>query len=272
MTNHKNGSHGNRSAMLLPGLDGKRVVVTAGASGIGFAIAKLLHEQGVWVAVCDIDTSALDKASLDLGGCIAEQADVSDNSAVEAFFCKVQNEFGGLDALVNNAGIAGPTGNLEDLSPDDWRRCIDVCLTSQFLCSRQAIPMIKASGGGTIVNMASAAAKHGYAYRTPYSAAKFGVVGLTQSLAKELGPDNIRVNAVLPGIIEGPRMEGVIRDRAEATGVNIDSMRNTYLKNISLRRMTPPKDVATTVAFLVSDLGFNLSGQLLGVDGNVETL
>ena len=214
MTNHKNGSNGNPSAMLLPGLDGKRVAVTAGASGIGFAIAKLFHEQGVRVAICDIDSAALDKASLDLGGCIAEKADVSDNSAVEAFFYKVQNEFGGLDALVNNAGIAGPTGNLEDLSPDDWRRCIDVCLTGQFLCARQAIPMIKASGGGAIVNMASAAAKHGYAYRTPYSAAKFGVVGLTQSLAKELGPDNIRVNAVLPGIIEGPRMEGVIRDRA----------------------------------------------------------
>jgi NAD(P)-dependent dehydrogenase (short-subunit alcohol dehydrogenase family) len=272
MTKHKNGPNENRSAMLLPGLNGKRVVVTAGASGIGFAIAELLHEQGVRVAICDIDPAALDKASLDLAGCIAEQADVSDNSAVEAFFYKVQNEFGGLDALVNNAGIAGPTGNLEDLSPDDWRRCIDICLTGQFLCSRQAIPMIKASGGGAIVNMASAAAKHGYAYRTPYSAAKFGVVGLTQSLAKELGPDNIRVNAVLPGIIEGPRMEGVIRDRAEATGVNIDAMRNTYLKNISLRRMTSPKDVATTVAFLVSDLGFNLSGQSLGVDGNVETL
>ena len=272
MTKHKSGPNENRSAMLLPGLNGKRVVVTAGASGIGFAIAELLHEQGVRVAICDIDPAALDKASLDLAGCIAEQADVSDNSAVEAFFYKVQNEFGGLDALVNNAGIAGPTGNLEDLSPDDWRRCIDICLTGQFLCSRQAIPMIKASGGGAIVNMASAAAKHGYAYRTPYSAAKFGVVGLTQSLAKELGPDNIRVNAVLPGIIEGPRMEGVIRDRAEATGLNIDAMRNTYLKNISLRRMTSPKDVATTVAFLVSDLGFNLSGQSLGVDGNVETL
>ena len=272
MTNHKNGTNGNRPAMLLPGLNGKRVVVTAGASGIGFAIAELLHKQGVRVAICDIDRAALDKASLDLAGCIAEQADVSDTSEVEAFFYKVQNEFGGLDALVNNAGIAGPTGNLEDLSPDDWRRCIDVCLTGQFLCARQAIPMIKASGGGAIVNMASAAAKHGYAYRTPYSAAKFGVVGLTQSLAKELGPDNIRVNAVLPGIIEGPRMEGVIRDRAEATGVNIDAMRNTYLKSISLRRMTSPKDVATTVAFLVSDLGFNLSGQSLGVDGNVETL
>ena len=131
---------------------------------------------------------------------------------------------------------------------------------------------LEASSPRPLGETASAAAKHGYAYRTPYSAAKFGVIGLTQSLAKELGPDNIRVNALLPGIIEGPRMEGVIRDRAEATGVNIDDMRNTYLKNISLRRMTSPKDVATTVAFLVSDLGFNLSGQSLGVDGNVENL
>ena len=120
--------------------------------------------------------------------------------------------------------------------------------------------------------MGSAASKHGYAYRTPYSAAKFGVIGLTQSLAKELGPDNIRVNAVLPGIVEGPRMERVIRDRAEATGVSYDAMQDEYLKNISLRRMVSLDDVAATVAFLISDAGANLSGQSLAVDGNVETL
>lgn len=260
------------SDMRLPGLAGRRVVITAGAGGIGFAIARRLHEQGARVAICDIDDDALKRASDALGGCIAEQADVSDDAAVVAFFEKVSDGLGGLDALVNNAGIAGPTGNLEDLSPDEWRRCIDICLTGQFLCARQAIPMIKASGGGALVNMASAAAKHGYAYRTPYSAAKFGVIGLTQSLAKELGPDNIRVNAVLPGIVEGPRMDGVIRARAEATGVSFEAMREEYLKNISLRRMVSPNDVATTVAFLISDLGANLSGQSLAVDGNVETL
>lgn len=260
------------SDMRLPGLAGRRVVITAGAGGIGFAIARRLHEQGARVAICDVDGHALKRASDALGGCIAEQADVSDDAAVVAFFERVSDGLGGLDALVNNAGIAGPTGNLEDLSPDEWRRCIDICLTGQFLCARQAIPMIKASGGGALVNMASAAAKHGYAYRTPYSAAKFGVIGLTQSLAKELGPDNIRVNAVLPGIVEGPRMDGVIRARAEATGVSFDAMREEYLKNISLRRMVSPNDVATTVAFLISDLGANLSGQSLAVDGNVETL
>lgn len=260
------------SSLRLPGLDGKRVVITAGAGGIGFAIARQLHSQGARVAICDVDTDALQRASQQLGDCIAEQADISDDDAVESFFGKVRTAFGGLDVLVNNAGIAGPTGNLEDLSPADWRRCIDICLTGQFLSARQAIPMFKASGGGSIVNMASAAAKHGYAYRTPYSAAKFGVIGLTQSLAKELGPNNIRVNAILPGIVEGPRMDGVIRDRAEATGTSFDAMREEYLKNISLRRMVSPDDVAATVAFLISDAGANLSGQSLAVDGNVETL
>ena len=120
--------------------------------------------------------------------------------------------------------------------------------------------------------MSSSAGKHGYAYRTPYSAAKFGVIGLTQSLAKELGPDNIRVNAVLPGIVEGPRMEKVIRDRADTAGTSYAEMKNDYLKNISMRRMVSPDDVAATVAFLISDAGANLSGQSLAVDGNVETL
>lgn len=272
MTNHSIEPSSAPPSILLPGLKGKRVVITAGAGGIGFSIARLLHSQGVQIAICDVDTDALFRASVEFEGCIAVEADVSDDKAVDAFFDAVQENFGGLDALVNNAGIAGPTGHLENLSPADWRRCIDVCLTGQFLSARRAIPLIKASGGGALVNMASAAAKHGYAYRTPYSAAKFGVIGLTQSLAKELGPDNIRVNAVLPGIVEGTRIEKVIRDRADATGVSYVAMKNDYLKNISMRRMVTPDDVAATVAFLISDAGANLSGQSLAVDGNVETL
>jgi len=260
------------AAMRLPGLDCKKIVITAGAGGIGFAIARLLHDQGAKIAICDVDADALRRASSALGDCLALQADVSDEGAVEAFFDAIGDTFGYLDALVNNAGIAGPTGSLEDLAPEDWRRCLDICLTGQFLCARQAIPMIKANGGGALVNMSSAAGKHGYAYRTPYSAAKFGVIGLTQSLAKELGPHNIRVNAVLPGIVDGPRMEAVIRDRAEATGVSFDTMRAQYLGRISMRRMVSAVDVAATVGFLISDAGTNLSGQSMAVDGNVEVL
>jgi len=134
------------------------------------------------------------------------------------------------------------------------------------------VPMLKAAGGGSIINMSSAAGRHGYAYRTPYSSAKFGIIGFTQSLAKELGPANIRVNAILPGIIEGPRMEGVIRDRAGQLGVAYEAMEKTYLDRVSLRRMTSPRDVAAMIGFLLSDAGINISGQAIGDDGNVETL
>lgn len=270
--NTPSGKAEDMSTMRLPGLSGQRVVVTAGAGGIGLAIAQQLHAQGARIAICDVDPAALQRSGAALGDCIAMQADVSDESAVDEFFDAVRDNLGGLDALINNAGIAGPTGKLEELSPQDWRRCVDICLTGQFLCARRAIPMLKASGGGAMVNMSSAAGKHGYAFRTPYSAAKFGVIGLTQSLAKELGPDNIRVNAILPGIVEGPRMDGVIKARAHATGVSFDVMRDEYLKKVSMRRMVTADDIAATVAFLISDAGANLSGQSLAVDGNVEAL
>lgn len=256
----------------LPGLKGQRVVVTAGANGIGLAVARLLHAQGARLAICDVDEAALTQACSELGDCLAMVADVSNADDVTAFFKEVESSLGGLDALINNAGIAGPTGGIETLSVDEWRRCIDICLTGQFLCARMAVPMLKAAGGGAIVGMSSAAGKHGYACRTPYSSAKFGVIGLTESLAKELGPDNIRVNAILPGIVAGPRMEGVIRDRAATQGISYDQMEADYLQKISLRRMVTMDDVAHTTAFLLSDAGANLSGQSLAVDGNVETL
>ena len=262
----------NQERLQLPGLAGKRIAITAGGAGIGLEIARSLQALGARLAISDVDTQALQIARQELGDCLVMPADVSDEAAVGAFFGAIQSELGGLDALVNNAGIAGPTGKVHEIAPVEWRRCLDVCLTGQFLCAHHAVPMMIAAGGGSMVNISSAAGKHGYAFRSPYSAAKFGVIGLTQSLAKELGPDNIRVNAVLPGIVAGPRMEGVIRDRAEAAGMSYDAMRTSYMEKISLRRMVTSKDVATTVAFLLSDAGANLSGQSLAVDGNVETL
>lgn len=256
----------------VAGLSGQRIVITAGAGGIGLVIARALHAQGCRLAICDVSDEALKSASAELGDCLAVKADVSDPGEVDAFFGKVEAALGGLDALVNNAGIAGPTGNVEDISVEDWRRCLDIVLTGQFLCTRLAVPHLKAAGGGAIVNMSSAAGRFGYAFRTPYAAAKFGVIGFTQSLAKELGPHNIRVNAILPGIISGPRMEGVIRARAEQVNVPYEEMEESYLERISLRRMTPPEDVAATVAFLLSQAGRNLTGLSMNVDGNVESL
>lgn len=257
---------------LDAGLSGRRVVVTAGAAGIGLAIVERLLRHGARVFVCDVVDATLEAFAKAYPQAHAVKADVSSEADVERLFSKVKAEFGGLDALVNNAGVAGPTGAVEDIDPAEWRRCLDVCLTGQFLCARLAAPMLKEAGGGSIVNMSSAAGRHGYAFRTPYSAAKFGVIGFTQSLAKELGPANIRVNAILPGIIEGSRIENVIRSRAQQLGVTYEAMEKTYVERISLRRMTSPHDVAAMIAFLVSDAGTNISGQSIGVDGNVETL
>ncbi|MEP7453332.1 SDR family oxidoreductase [Phyllobacterium sp. SB3] len=257
---------------FLGGLREQRVLVTAGGSGIGYAIAATLSGLGARVAICDIDQSLLNEAHNSISLAHATLADVSREEDVDRMFEEVSSSLGGLDALINNAGISGPTGGVDEINPEDWRRCIDICLTGQFLCARRAVPMLKASGKGSIVNMSSAAGKHGYAFRTPYSAAKFGVIGLTQSLAKELGPHAIRVNAILPGIVEGPRMENVISNRAKQLGVSHEEMTGRYLETISLRRMVSPYDVATMVAFLLSNAGSNISGQSLGVDGNVETL
>ncbi|MDY0873830.1 SDR family oxidoreductase [Dongia rigui] len=254
---------------IKPGL---RVFISAGASGIGRAIADMLILHGAKVFICDVAQGPLNDFQKEYPGHSAVLADVSSEGDMARVFADAKAVLGGLDGLINNAGVAGPTGAVEEIAIADWRRCIDVCLTGQFLCAHFAAPMLKEAGGGAIVNMSSVAGRHGYAFRTPYAAAKFGVIGLTQSLAKELGPHNIRVNAILPGIVEGPRMEAVIRARAEQLGLPYDEMAERYLEKVSLRRMVTPHDVAAMVTFLLSPMGDNLSGQSLGVDGNVETL
>lgn len=262
----------NEQAAKRAGISGQRVLITAGAGGIGLAVAERLISEGAKVLVCDIDDERLAAFASRFEDAHTFKADVSDTAAVEKLVAYAAAKLGGLDTLINNAGIAGPTGKVEDIDPEEWRRCVDVCLTSQFLCTHFAVPLIKAAGGGAIVNMSSAAGKHGYPFRSPYSAAKFGVIGFTQTLAKELGGDNIRVNAILPGIVEGVRMEGVIRARAEQLGVSYAEAEAEYLAKISLNRMVTAQDVAGTIAYLLSADGHNISGQSIAVDGNVETL
>lgn len=251
---------------------GTRALVTAGASGIGRAISDLLIAHGARVHICDVSDEFLADFAAAHPQAGRSKADVSSDADVARLFADLRASLGGLDVLVNNAGVAGPTGGVEEISPAEWRRTIDVCLTGQFLCAHHAVPLLKAAGGGSIVNLSSAAGRFGYAFRTPYSAAKWGVIGFTQSLAKELGPANIRVNALLPGIVEGPRMTGVISARARQLAVSYEEMERTYLDRVSLRRMVTAQDVAATALFLVSEAGRNMSGQSIGVDGNVETL
>jgi NAD(P)-dependent dehydrogenase (short-subunit alcohol dehydrogenase family) len=255
--------------MIQPEL---RVLVTGGASGIGWAIAIVLQEQGARVHLCDASSELLTQALLQQPKMSGSVADVSDTQRVDRVFDDVRQSLGGLDVLVNNAGIAGPTAAVEDIAPEDWSRTMAVNITGQFLCARRAVPFLKAAGGGSIINMSSAAGRLGYPLRTPYAASKWAVIGFTQSLAMELGPHAIRVNCLLPGIVEGERMRRVITARADAQGVSYDEMERQYLGQVSLRRMVTPADVAAMVLFLCSPAGRNISGQSLGVCGNVESL
>ncbi len=253
-------------------LKAKRVMVSAGGSGIGRAIATAFLDAGAAVHICDIDPDALAACRRhwpDLHGALA---DVGDPAQVDRWFDAALDRLGGLDVLVNNAGIAGPTGPIEDCDPKDWRRTLSVNLDGAFHCLRRAVPVIKKAGGGSIVNIASTAGIMGYPLRTPYAAAKWGVVGLTKSLAMELGPHGIRVNAICPGAVEGPRMDRVIAVEAEARAASEDDIRRGYLRQSSLRTFIAAGDIANMVLFVCSGAGAKISGQTLCVDGHTETL
>src|SRR5213082_2620037 len=201
---------------------GMRVVVTAGGAGIGRAIAEAFVDHGARVHVCDIDEAALSSLPQKI---TRTRADVALLADVERLFADLAQQLGGLDVLVNNAGIAGPTAKVEDIRPQDWERCIAVDLNGMFYCTRKAMPLIKAAGGGSIINLSSAAGRLAFPMRTPYAAAKWAVVGFTESLAAEAGADKVRVNCIQPGIVEGERIERVIAAKASARGVAADQVR-----------------------------------------------
>jgi NAD(P)-dependent dehydrogenase (short-subunit alcohol dehydrogenase family) len=249
---------------------GLRVLVTAGAAGIGRAIAATFLEHGARVHVCDVDDSALRSLQEEFPKISQTRADVADVSQVEKLFADVTKILGGLDVLVNNAGIAGPTAKVEDIRPEDWRRCIDVDLNGMFYCTRKAMPMIKAAGGGSIVNLSSTAGRLAFALRTPYSAAKFAVVGFTQSLAAEAGPDRVRVNCIQPGMVEGERVERVIAAKAQALGKSNDEVRQLMLESVSLHATVSAQDVANMALFLATEPGRHISGQAISVCGGMR--
>ena len=253
-------------------LTGQRAVVTAGAQGIGLAITEALLQQGAEVHICDVDRAALDKTKAQYPQVHISHTDVGNEAQVLAMFSEIQARWGQLDILVNNAGIAGPTAAIEDTVLQEWQQTLDVNLTGAFLCTRSAVPLIKKAKGGSIVNISSAAGRHGFPLRSPYSATKFGVIGLTQTWAMELGPSGIRVNAILPGIVEGPRQDRVLGAKAQAFGISLEAMRQRALERVSLRRMVTAQDIAAQIVFICSPAGANISGQSLSVDGNVETL
>lgn len=252
------------------GLKGKRVLVTAGAAGIGRVTARGFAAEGAKVFICDVDEAALATFRTENPAIGTTVADVSDEAAVERLFAEATKFLGGLDILINNAGIAGPTGPVESLSLADWKRTLDINITGQFLCARKAVPLLRQAGGGSIVNLSSAAGRFGFARRTPYSSSKWAAVGFTKSLAIELGPDNIRVNAVLPGAVDGPRIRRVIEAKAQSLGVSFEEMEKRYVQQASLGRMVTAEDIASTILFACSDAGKNISGQALAVDADTQ--
>lgn len=253
-------------------MQGRNVLITAGAQGIGLAAATLMQQSGANIHICDVDPSALENAKASLPGVSVSLTDVSSEAQVDAMFNALGKRWSKLDALVNNAGISGPTAPLAEIALADWQRTLDVNLTGVFLCSRRALPMLRGAGGGSIVNVSSVAGRLGFSLRTPYSATKFGVIGLTETWAIELGPENIRVNAVLPGIVAGDRLDRIIEAKASATGVDRDTMRKNLLSQVSLRKSVSAEDVAHQILFLCSAAGASISGQSISVCGNVERL
>jgi NAD(P)-dependent dehydrogenase (short-subunit alcohol dehydrogenase family) len=251
---------------------GLRVLVTAGAGGIGLAIARGFVGEGARVHVCDIDAAALSALAASDPVITSTRCDVSDRATVQHLFEEATAKLGGLDVLVNNAGIAGPTGKIEEIHPEDWDRCLEICLTGQFNCARLAVPHLRASKNASIVNISSAAGRLGFAMRTPYAAAKWGVIGLTKSLSIELGPDHIRVNAILPGLVAGDRQRRVLEAKAQQRGISYAEMERVAFSYTSIKDYVTPEQIADQILLLCSPRGRTISGQAISICGDTKML
>ncbi|WP_321340687.1 SDR family oxidoreductase [Breoghania sp.] len=248
-------------------------MVTGAASGIGRAIATLLDARGWQVHICDADAGAISRVREEDPAIEATVCDVSDAvSAAQTVVAMLEKTGGRIDLLVNNAGTSGMNGPLEEIDPEDWRRTLDVNVNGTFHFLRAAIPAMKRAGAGSIVNIASTAALFGYPNRSPYAAAKWALIGITKTLAMELGPHNIRVNAICPGSVEGPRIDGVIERDARTRGVTPEVVRGLYEGQVSMRRFVSAEDIARMCAFLASEEAGMVSGQIVAVDGHTESL
>tara|TARA_R110002051_G_scaffold74641_3_gene135969 strand:- start:7241 stop:7996 length:756 start_codon:yes stop_codon:yes gene_type:complete len=243
-----------------------RVLITAGAAGIGRAMAEAFADAGFEVWVTDVDAAALETVPADWR---AHRVDASDEAGVAAMFERIEL-VGGLDVLCANAGIAGPTSLIENVALDDWRSCVSVNLEGAFLATKYAAPLMKAAGKGAIVFTSSTAGIYGYPNRAPYAAAKWAIIGLMKTVAMELGPYGIRANAICPGAVEGPRMEGVLAREAAAKGMTRDQVYDGYAAGTSMRSFVEARDVANMAVFLGSDLSRLVSGQVIAVDGHTE--
>ena len=242
-------------------LRGLRALVTGGGSGIGKAIADGMKSAGTTVVVCDVN----DSTNPDY------VCDVANSNDVSSMFSRISTDLGGLDILVNNVGVPGPTARVDEMDPEAYDECVRVNLGGTFRCAHAAVPMLIESKG-SMVNISTSAGIYGYPLRSPYVAAKWGIIGLTKSWAMELGEFGVRVNAICPGSVSGPRMDGVIARESAATGIPAEELRQGYANQVSLRTFVEASDIAASVVFLCSPAARFITGQVLPVDGNIETM
>ncbi len=251
---------------------GLRVMVSAGASGIGLEIARAFVREGAKAHVCDVDELALERLRSSDPAITSTRCDVASREEVARFFDEGMAALHGLDCFVNNAGIAGPTGRIDEIDPAEWDRCIAIDLTGQFNCARLAVPHLRRSRNASLMNVSSLAGRLGFAMRTPYASAKWGIVGLTRSLAVELGGDGIRVNALLPGIVSGERQKRVLTAKAEARAISFEEMERLAFSYSSIKEYVTPQQLADLVVFVASPRGRTISGQSLSVCGDTNML
>jgi len=256
-------------------LKNKKIIISAGASGIGWAIAKVCLSKGATVFINDIDKKYLNKVKqhpLNKKKLFAYECDASNENDVKNLFKQISKKTKKIDALINNVGIAGPTGTIEKLKSKDWEQTLKINVISHFYFIKLAIPMLKKNKGGSIINLSSGAGIMGFPLRSPYAASKWAVIGVTKTLAMELGKFKIRVNAICPGTIKGDRMVRVIKDKAKFLKVSKKSIEKDFVSMASMNCWIYEEDIGKLCSFLISTDGERISGQAIPVDGNATRM
>tara|TARA_B100001175_G_scaffold305382_1_gene302400 strand:+ start:784 stop:1572 length:789 start_codon:yes stop_codon:yes gene_type:complete len=254
-------------------LRNKKIIISAGASGIGLAITKVCLSRGAYVYLCDINNKyliKLNKHTLLNKRLFIYHCDASNEYHVNDFFEKIKKKVKKIDALINNVGVAGPTSTLEKIKSKDWENTLHVDINSHFYFTKKSIPLIKKSKNGSIINISSTAGILGLPLRSPYAASKWAIIGITKTLAMELGKFNIRVNAICPGTIKGDRMKRVIKDKAKFTKSTIKKIEKEFISMSSMKKWILEEDIGKMCSFLISNDSNKVSGQVISVDGHTE--
>ena len=245
-------------------------IVTGGGVGIGKSIALAFAQEGAAMVVASRNISNLEKLVNQIKAkgnkATAIPTDISDEKQVQRMVAQTLDEYGQIDILVNNSGVAGATANVVDVTLDDWDKTLAVNLTGTMLCSREVLKSMIPRQSGNIINISSLAAKSGFIMRSPYCVSKWGVIGFTLTLAAEVGIYNIRVNSISPGLTQGPRIESVLRTKAEAKGIPYPEFYNSNMAKIALRRFVTPDEIAAAAVFLASDQSSGITGEVLNVN------